>query len=169
MARRGGIMVFSASSLLISQALQVIGHLVASSNEKVEKGLLDGVDAGASGEEGAVRGAVDNDGFVSLFALEFLCAENDAEGVGEEDGGVGCEQIRSVVCLGENLVTVKGFVGHCCGCVWWVGCWSRVNTCRGRGAAVKLTFGVWLVIGTGRSEEKEERWWGDFWRTIYRR
>ncbi|KAI5253456.1 hypothetical protein E4T42_02853 [Aureobasidium subglaciale] len=154
--------MFLASSLLVSQALQVVGHLVASSNEEVEESLLDGVDTGASGEEGAVGGAVDDDSFVGLFALEFLCTEDDAEGVGKEDGGVGCEVIRSVVRLGEDLVTVEGFVGHCCGCVWWVGCWSRVNTCRGRDAAVELTFGVWLVLGTGRSEEKEERWWGVF-------
>ncbi|KEQ99257.1 hypothetical protein AUEXF2481DRAFT_409511 [Aureobasidium subglaciale EXF-2481] len=84
-------MMFLASSLLVSQALQVVGHLVASSNEEVEESLLDGVDTGASGEEGAVGGAVDDDGFVGLFALEFLCTEDDAEGVGKEDGGVGCE------------------------------------------------------------------------------
>jgi hypothetical protein len=48
-----------ASSLFVSQTLQVIGHLVASRDEQVEEGFLDGVQARAASEEDAVGGAVD--------------------------------------------------------------------------------------------------------------
>lgn len=82
-------MVFTTVGLLVGQTLQVVGHLVASCDEQVEKGLLDGVKTGATGEEDAVGGAVDEDGFVGLSALVLLGTEDDAEGVGEEDSGVG--------------------------------------------------------------------------------
>lgn len=85
MARRGSLLPLL---LLISKALQVIGHAITSRDEQVEQGLLN-VKTGAAGEEGAVRGAVYEDGFVGLLAFSLLGAEDDAKGVGEEDGGVG--------------------------------------------------------------------------------
>lgn len=120
-------MVFTTVGLLVGQTLQVVGHLVASCDEQVEKGLLDGVKTGATGEEDAVGGAVDEDGFVGLSALVLLGTKDDAEGVGEEDSGVSCEK-RDELAGGrgrhsgcrlrvhtEDLVTVEGFVGHYCG------------------------------------------------------
>ena len=74
--------------LLISKTLKIIGHAVASRHEQVEQALLD-VQAGPAGKQDAVRGTVYQDGFVGLLALGLFGAEDDAEGVGEEDGGVG--------------------------------------------------------------------------------
>lgn len=74
--------------LLISKTLQVIRYLLASRDKQIEQGLLD-VQAESAGQKDAVRGAVYEDGFVGLLAFSFLGAEDDAEGVGEEDGGVG--------------------------------------------------------------------------------
>jgi len=89
-------MVFTTVGLLVGQTLQVVGHLVASCDEQVEKGLLDGVKTGATGEEDAVGGAVDEDGFVGLSALVLLGTKDDAEGVGEENSGVSCEKDRRI-------------------------------------------------------------------------
>ncbi|KAI4730885.1 hypothetical protein E4T49_01074 [Aureobasidium sp. EXF-10728] len=112
-ARR--LVVLFASGLLVSQSLQVVGHLVASRDQQVEQGFLDRVKAWTAGEQDLVAGAVDKDGLVGLAAFVLLGAQDDAECVGEEHGGVCCggDKVRT-----EDLVTVEGFVGHCCGLVW---------------------------------------------------
>lgn len=53
MATGTSLMVFSLG-LLIMQALQVIGHRVASGDEQIEQGFLDGVKTRAAGEKDLV-------------------------------------------------------------------------------------------------------------------
>jgi hypothetical protein len=52
------LMVF-VSGRFVRKTLQVVGHLVASRDEQIEVGFLDGVQARAAGEEDTVGGAVD--------------------------------------------------------------------------------------------------------------
>jgi hypothetical protein len=53
MVARRSLMVF-LSRRFVRKTLQVVGHLVASRDEQVEVGFLDGVQARAAGEEDTV-------------------------------------------------------------------------------------------------------------------
>ena len=65
----------------------------------------------------------------------------------------------------EDLVTVEGFVGHCCG---WLGCRCRVNACLAQELLAEEAYLQYVEIliyriGLGIDwilEEKEERRWG---------
>lgn len=180
MASTSSLVVDFSLSLPISQFLQVVGHRVASGDEQIEQGLLDRVKTGAAGKEDLVGCTVDENGFISLSALVLLGTQDNAEGVGEEHSGVGwvgeeCQQCsvggRQNRCTYRESGHGRRFRRPLLRIDWAVDgvlvlvgpddCMQREHTCR-LGLVCGIGLGIdWIM------EEKEERWRGWIWRTIY--